>query len=133
MTRNEDNANVEALYWTIENIKNDRIDSTFYGRFKLPHVMVSTNNVPNINMSTLSLDRFHLFACMDKDHNHIIIKCEVNLKIDTSSKFLVTWYSKSRISSDKDQEEFYEKILSVDETKIIISALKNGYIKKKTV
>lgn len=31
MTRNEDNTNVEALYSTIENIKNGRVDSTFYG------------------------------------------------------------------------------------------------------
>ena len=69
MTRNEDNANLEALYLTIENIKNDRIDSIFYGRFKRlrfksPHVMVSTNNVPNINMSTLSDDRVDIFICL---------------------------------------------------------------------
>ena len=34
MTRNEDNLNVENLYSTLENIKNGRLDSTFYGRFK---------------------------------------------------------------------------------------------------
>lgn len=49
MTRNEDNANVEALDSSIENIKNGRVDSTFYGRFKRlrfkpPHVIVFTNN-----------------------------------------------------------------------------------------
>ena len=85
MTRNEDNSNVEALYSTIENIKNGRVDSTFYGRFKRlrfkpPHVIVFTNNVPN--MSALSSDKFHLFALGGEDYNHTIGKCEVNLKID---------------------------------------------------
>ena len=54
MTRNEDNSNVEALYSTIENIKNGQVDSPFYGRFKRlrfkpPHVIVFTNNVPNMS------------------------------------------------------------------------------------
>jgi len=31
MTQNENNTNVEALYSTIENIKNGRVDTTFYG------------------------------------------------------------------------------------------------------
>ena len=136
MTRNEDNSNVEALYSTIENIKNGRLDSTFYGRFKRlrfkpPHVIVFTNNVPN--MSALSSDRFHLFALADEDHNYTIIKCEVNLKIDTYSKSLVTWYYKAIVSCDEDQQKFYEKILSADIVKIVMSALINedGHINKK--
>ena len=65
LTRNENNSNVESLYSILENIKNSRLDSTFYGRFKRirfksPHIIVFTNNVPN--MSALSTDRFHLFA-----------------------------------------------------------------------
>lgn len=136
MTRNEDNSNVEALYSTIENIKNGRVDSTFYGRFKRlrfkpPHVIVFTNNVPN--MSALSSDRFHLFALADEDHNYTIIKCEVDLKIDTYSKSLVTWYYKASVSCDQDQQKFYKKILSADMTKMMMSALINedGHINKK--
>ena len=93
MTWTEYSNNGEALYTNIENIKNGRVDSTFYGRFKRlrfkpPHVIVFINNVPN--MSTFSLDRFHLFVLADEDHNHTIVKCEVNLKIMTYSKSLVT-------------------------------------------
>lgn len=136
MTRNEDNSNVEALYSTIENIKNGRIDSTFYGRFKRlrfkpPHVIVFTNNVPN--MSALSSDRFRLFALGDEDYNHTIIKCEVSLKICFYSKSLVTWYYKAIVSCDQDQQKFYEKILSKDMSKMMMSVLINedGHINKK--
>ena len=136
MTRNENNSNVEALYSTIENIKNGRVDSTFYGRFKRlrfksPHIIVFTNNVPN--MSALSSDRSNLFALADKDHNYTIVKCEVNLKIETYSKSLVTWYYKARISRDQDQQNFYKKILDANMTKTIMSVLINedGHINKK--
>ena len=136
MTRNENNANVEALYSTLENIKNGRADSTFYGRFKRlrfksPHIIVFTNNVPN--MSALSSDRFNLFALADKDHNYTIVKCEVNLKIETYSKSLVTWYYKASVSQDLDQQNFYKKILDANMTKTIMSALINedGHINKK--
>ena len=109
MTRNENNANVETLYSTIENRKNGRVDSTFHGRFKRlrfksPHIIVFTNNVPN--MSALSSDRSNLFALADKDHNYTIVKCEVNLKIETYSKSLVTWYYKVRVSGDQDQQKW---------------------------
>ena len=136
MTRNENNLNVESLYSTIENIKNGRVDSTFYGRFKRlrfkpPHVIVFTNNVPN--MSALSSDRFNLFALANKDHNYTIVKCAVSVKIDTYSKSLVTWYYKARVCWDEDQQKFYEKILDADTTKIAMSALVNedGHINKK--
>ena len=136
MTRNENNTNVEALYSTIENIKNGRVDSTFYGRFKRlkfesPHIIVFTNNVPN--MSALSSDRFNLFALADKDHNYTMVKCEVNLKIETYSKSLVTWYYKARVSRDQDQQNFYKKIFDANMTKTIMSALINegGHINKK--
>ena len=77
VSRNEDNTNLEALYSSIEKIKNSQVDSAFYGkfkrlRFKSPHVIVFANNVPN--MSALSSDRFHLFASADEDHNHTISK-----------------------------------------------------------
>jgi len=136
MTRNENNANVEALYSTLENIKNGRVDSTFYGRFKRlrfksPHIIVFTNNVPN--MSALSSDRFNLFALADKSFNYTIVKCEVDLKIDVYSKSLVTWYYKARVSGDQDQQNFYEKIFNADKIKMIMSALTNddGHINKK--
>ena len=127
ITRNENNSNVEALYSTIENIKNGRVDSTFYGRFKRlrfksPHIIVFTNNVPN--MSALSSERFNLFALADKDHDYTIVKCEVKLKIETYSKSLVTWYYKARVSGDQDQQNFYEKILNAIMTKIVMS----GYL-----
>ena len=57
-------------------------------------------------MSALSSDRFHLFALADEDHNHTIVKCEVNLKIDIYSKSLVTWYYKVSVSRDQDQQKF---------------------------
>ena len=71
MTRNEDNLNVENLYSTLENIKNGRLDSTFYGwfkrlRFKSPHLIIFTNNVSN--MSALSSDRFNLLVLADKTY-----------------------------------------------------------------
>ena len=45
LTRNENNSNVESLYSTLENIKNGRLNSTFYGRFKRlrfksPHLLI---------------------------------------------------------------------------------------------
>ena len=71
MTRNEDNLNVENLYSTLENIKNGRLDSTFYGRFKRlgfksPHLIIFTNNVPD--MSTLSSERFNLLVLADETY-----------------------------------------------------------------
>lgn len=73
LTRNENNSNVEALYSILENIKNGRLDSTFSGRFKRirfksPHIIVFTNNVPN--MSALSSNRFNLFALVDKNYDN---------------------------------------------------------------
>lgn len=114
LTRNENNSNVESLYSTLENIKNGRLDSTFYGRFKRlrfksPHLIVFTNNVPN--MSALSSDRFNLLAITDRVNNYAIVKCEVSLEIDTYSNSLVTWYYKAMVSCDKDQESFYKKLL----------------------
>ena len=127
LTRNENNSNVESLYSTLENIKNGRLDSTFYGRFKRlrfksPHLIVFTNNVPN--MSALSSDRFNLLAITDKINNYTIVKCEVSLQIDNYSNSLVTWYYKARVSCDKDQESFYKKILEgADMADVDISAL----------
>lgn len=76
-------------------------------------------------MSVLSSDRFNLFALADKDHNYTIVKCEVNLKIETYSKSLVTWYYKARVSCDRGQQNFYEKILRADMSKAFMSALVN--------
>ncbi len=75
----------------------------------------------------------YLFALADKDHNYTIVKCEVNLKIETYSKSLVTWYYKARVSRDQDQQNFYKKILDANMTKTIMSALINedGHINKK--
>ena len=129
MTRNENNLNVENLYSTLENIKNGRLDSTFYGRFKRlrfksPHFIIFTNNVPN--MSALSSDRFNLLAIIDKTHNYAIVKCEVSLEIENYSNSLVTWYYKAKISCNKYQESFYKKILEgADMTELDISALTN--------
>ena len=129
LTRNENNLNVESLYSTLENLKNGRLDSTFYGRFKRlrfksPHLIVFTNNVPN--MSALSSDRFNLLAITDKIHNYAIVKCEVSLEIENYSNSLVTWYYKARVSCNKDQENFYKKILEgADMTDVDISALRN--------
>jgi hypothetical protein len=84
-------------------------------------------------MSALSSDRFNLFTLADKDHNYTIVKCEVNLKIETYSKSLVTWYYKARVSLDRDQQNFYKKILDANMTESIMSALINedGHINKK--
>lgn len=72
-------------------------------------------------MSALSSDRFHLFALADKDYNHTIVKCEVNLKIMTYSKSLVTCYYKVSVSCNQDQQKFYEKILSADSSKLFLT------------
>jgi len=127
---------VESLYSTLENIKNGRLDSTFYGRFKRlrfksPHLIVFTNNVPN--MSALSSDRFNLLAITDKIHDYAIVKCEVSLEIENYSNSLVTWYYKARVSIDRDQQNFYKKILDANMTETIMSALINedGHINKK--
>ena len=129
LTRNENNSNAESLYSTLENIKNGRLDSTFYGRFKRlrfksPHLIVFTNYGPN--MSALSSDRFNLLAITDKIHIYAIVKCEVSLEIENYSNSLVTWYYKARVSCNKDQESFYKKILEgADMTEVDISALTN--------
>ena len=75
---------MESLYSILENIKNGRLDSTFYGRFKRlrfksPHLIVFTNNVPN--MSALSSDRFNLLAITDRMHRYTVVKCDVSLKM----------------------------------------------------
>ena len=118
LTRNENNLNVESLYSILENIKNGRLDSTFYGRFKRlrfksPHLIVFTNNVPN--MSALSSDRFNLLAITDRMHRYTIVKCDVSLEIDNYSNSLVTWYYKAKVSCGKDQENFYKKIGDMSE------------------
>nr|ULD16102.1 hypothetical protein [Cylindrotheca closterium] len=134
--RDEETRFLHEIYGTLEELNNGRVDSTFYGRFKRlrfksPHIIVFTNNVPN--MSALSSDKFNLFALADKDHDYTIVKCEVNLKIETYSKSLVTWYYKARVSSDQDQQDFYEKILNANMTKIVMSALVNedGHINEQ--
>ena len=135
MTRNEDNLNVENLYSTLENIKNGRLDSTFYGRFKRlrfksPHLIIFTNNVPN--MSALSSDRFNLLVLADETYNYTIVKCKVGLNIAVYSKNLVTWYYKVRVSSNEEQRKFYNKILDADMSNLLMSALTNdiGHINK---
>ena len=90
MTRNENNSNVESLYSILENRKNGRLDSTFYGRFKRLrfkslYLIVFTNNVPNI--SALSSDRFNLLVITDRMHSYTIVKCDVSLEIDNYSHF----------------------------------------------
>jgi hypothetical protein len=136
MTRNEDNANVEVLYSTLENIKNGRVDSTFYGkfqrlRFQPPHVLVFTNSVPN--MSALSSDRFNLFFLADKAYSFTMVKCTVSLRLCTISKSLVTWNYQARVFHEEVQEDFYEKVLSADMVKEAMSALtnKDGPITRK--
>lgn len=62
-SRNEENQNIESVYSTFENIKNGRLDSSFFGKFRRiqfipPHIFVFTNSVPN--MLALSSDRYNL-------------------------------------------------------------------------
>lgn len=84
-------------------------------------------------MSALSSDRFNLLAITYRMHNYTIVKCDVSLEIDNYSNSLVTWYYKARVSGDQDQQNFYEKILNANMTKIVMSALINedGHINKK--
>ena len=92
-------------------------------RFNPPHVIIFINNV--LNMSALSSDRFNLFTLTNKDHNYVITKCAVSLKIDTYCKPLVRWYYRARVCWDEDQQKFYEKILDSEITKITMAALVN--------
>lgn len=114
-TRNEDNINVESVYSTMENLKNGRLDSSFYGRFKRikftpPHVFVFTNTVPN--MSALSRDRFNLRVITDERYNFLLLKCSVRLVVHEANKGLVSWSYEAQSLGFEEQEKFYEKILS---------------------
>ena len=131
MTRNENNSNVESLYSILENRKNGRLDSTFYGRFKRLrfkslYLIVFTNNVPNI--SALSSDRFNLLVITDRMHSYTIVKCDVSLEIDNYSNSVVTWYSKARVSCDKDQENFYKKIGDMSEIDMSASVNEGAHL-----
>lgn len=105
-SRNEENQNVESVYSTFENIKNGRLDSTFYGRakrirFAPPHVFVFTNTVPNL--SALSKDRFCLRVITDETHNYIALKCAVDLVVKEPHLGLVSWSYQARILPYEEQ------------------------------
>jgi hypothetical protein len=93
-SRHEENVNVESIYSTLENIKNGRLDSSFYGkfrriRFRSPHVFVFTNTVPN--MSALSRDRFNLRVITNEKYHYAAFKCTVELSVGQANKGLVSW------------------------------------------
>jgi len=136
LTRNADEKHVDRLYSKLENIKDGRIDTTFYGRFQrlefpTPHVLVFTNNVPNL--AGLSRNRFNLFVIGEEDHNFTLAKCRVDLRIEVLTRTLVTWSYKACISDDSDQRKFYEKILSDDMVSLAMSSLqtRDGHISTK--
>lgn len=112
--RNEENQNVESVYATLENIKNGRLDSSFFGkcrriRFKPPHVFVFTNTVPN--MLALSSDRYSLNVITSEEYNFAALKCTVELVVTESTRGLVSWYYSAKIA-DLGEQEKSKKILS---------------------
>lgn len=114
-TRNEDSINVESVYSTLENIKNGRLDSSFYGkpkriRFRPPHIFVFTNTVPNL--SALSSDRFNLRVITDAKYNYIALRCSVDLIVEEANRGLVSWSYRAKLLGVKEQISFYEKTLS---------------------
>lgn len=129
LTRNEDNTEVEHLYSKLENIKNGRLDSTFYGkfkriRFKPPHVVVFTNNVPNL--SALSQDRFKLFSIAEEENEFTLFKCRVSLKIERYSKSMVTWHYVAKAECEDAQKAFYEEFMTLDMVKLALAAVNNN-------
>lgn len=129
LTRNEDNQNVEQLYSTLENIKNGRLDSTFYGkfkriRFKPPHVIVFTNTVPN--MSALSQDRFRMFAIADTDFHDTLFLCDVKLNIIRYTKSMVTWNYVAVPKLHGFQKDFYDSIFESEISELAYSLVRPG-------
>lgn len=125
LTRNDDNVNIEHLYSSLENIKNGRLDSTFYGkfkriRFKPPHLIVFTNNVPNL--SALSQDRFKLFTIAEDENEFTLFKCRVSLKIDRYSKSMVTWHYIAKAESESVQKAFYEEFMAAEMVELALAA-----------
>ena len=136
LTRNDDNTNIEHLYSSLENIKNGRLDSTFYGkfkriRFKPPHLVVFTNNVPNL--SALSQDRFKLFSIAEEENDFTLFKCRVSLKIDRYAKSMVTWHYVAKAESEEVQKAFYEEFMTPDMVELALAAANknSGLLYKK--
>lgn len=112
-SKNESAQNIEPIYATMENLKNGKLDSTFYGRhtrikFPSPHVFVFTNTVPN--MSALSEDRFNLTVIADKAYNFISLKCSVKLLVEESNRGLVSWSYEAKPMGFHAQQSYYQKI-----------------------
>lgn len=129
-SRNESNSNIESIYSTMENIKNGKIDSTFFGKYRRlkfdpPHVFVFTNAVPNLN--ALSRDRFNLLVITDSTYSYIALKCNVYLEIQKYKRGLVSWLYNAEPQPYNKQLEFYSSLENKELYKsLTISYNENG-------
>lgn len=114
LTKAEDFSKITAMYSILENLKNGKIESTFYGRFKRmwmtnPHVIVLMNTVPSTNL--LSEDRFDYNYISQKKHGAMLLACKIDLKIVRMNRGFVTWQYSARVEPSEVQFESYEEIL----------------------
>lgn len=114
LTKAEDFSKITAMYSILENLKNGKIESTLYGKFKRmwmtnPHVIVLMNTVPSVNL--LSEDRFSFNYISQKNHGAMLLACKVDLKIVRMNRGFVTWQYSASVEPAEVQFESYEKIL----------------------
>nr|ULD16105.1 hypothetical protein [Cylindrotheca closterium] len=97
MTRNENNSNVEALYSTIENIKNGRVEGFFAGRrikFRIRRgikIIVISNSPPVLK--SLSNDRWQIKAIFKSvdGKDRIVQQAKVSSRIIPVVRPFCTW------------------------------------------
>lgn len=113
LARAEDESNIDALYPILEHIKDGRLDSTFYGKFKRiefksPHLVVLTNSVPNLG--ALSKDRFSLFTITGPEYDYSLVCCHATAEKHRMNRGLVSWFYEATPMKFDDQRQFNEKI-----------------------
>ena len=114
LTKAEDFSKITAMYSILENLKDGKVESTFYGRFKRmwmknPHVIVLMNTVPSTNL--LSGDRFDFNYISQKKNGAMLLKCRVDLTIVRINRGFVVWEYRASVEPAEAQFEAFEKIL----------------------
>lgn len=115
LTKAEDFSKITAMYSILENLKNGKIESTLYGRFKRlwmtnPHVIVLMNTVPSTNL--LSEDRFDYNYISQKKHGALLLACRVDLNIVRMNRGFVIWQYSATVEPAEVQFESSKEILN---------------------
>ena len=126
LTKAEDFSKITSMYSILENLKNGKIESTLYGKFKRiwipnPHVIVLMNTVPSTNL--LSEDRFDFNYISQKKHGAMLLSCKVNLEIIRLNRGFVCWQYVAKVEPAEVQFKVYEKILEPQTIKKFSKAL----------